>query len=102
MTDTANRYPPGWDEERIRDVLEHYEGQTDDELAAEIDAAFGDKSQTVMVIPNEIVPAVRALLSESPDSTPASRQPDPLEATRGVAARTHLRQPASSWGAPRT
>ena len=99
MTDTANRYPPGWDEERILDVLEHYEGQTDDELAAEIDAAFGDKSQTVMVIPNEIVPAVRALL---PTPRPHPRQPDPLEATRGVAARTHLRQPASSRGVPRS
>ena len=72
MSDTADRYPPGWDEERIRDVLEHYEGQTDDELAAEIEAAFEDKSQTVMVIPNEIVPAVRALLSESPDPMHAS------------------------------
>ena len=72
MSDTANRYPAGWDEERIRDIIEHYEGQTGDELAAEIDAAFEDKSQTVMVIPNEIVPAVRALLSESPDTSPTS------------------------------
>ena len=72
VSDTADRYRPGWDEERTRDVLEHYEGQTDDELAAEIEAAFGDRSQTVMVIPNEIVPAVRALLSETPDPTHAS------------------------------
>ena len=73
MSDTPNRFPPGWDEERVRDVIEHYEGQSDDELAAEIEAAFEDRSQTVMVIPNDLVPAVRALLPESPD--PASASP---------------------------
>ncbi|MCY4392672.1 MAG: hypothetical protein OXE43_11570 [Chloroflexi bacterium] len=40
----------------MRDVIEHYEGQTDDELAAELEAAFEDRSQTVMVIPNDLVP----------------------------------------------
>lgn len=71
MSDAKNRFPPGWDEARVRDVIEHYESQTDDELAAEIEAAFDDPSQTVMVIPNDLVPAVQALLSESPDPTPA-------------------------------
>ena len=66
MSDATNRFPPGWDEERVRDVIEHYEGQTDDELAAEIEAAFEDRSQTVMVIPNDLVPAVRALLPSPP------------------------------------
>ena len=51
------------------DVIEHYEGQKDDE---EIEAAFEDGSQTVMVIPNDLVPTVRALLPESPDPAPAS------------------------------
>lgn len=71
MSDAKNQFPPGWDEARVRDVIEHYESQTDDELAAEIEAAFDDPSQTVMVIPNELVPAVQALLAESPDPTPA-------------------------------
>ena len=72
MSDALNRFPPGWDEARVRDVIEHYESQTEDEALAEDEAAFEDKSQTVMVIPNDLVPAVRALLSESPDPTPAS------------------------------
>ncbi len=50
------RVRAGWDKERVRDVIEHYEGQTDDELAAELEAAFEDRSQTVMVIPNDLVP----------------------------------------------
>lgn len=64
--------PAGGDEERVRNVVEHYEGLSDDELAAEIEAAFEDRSQTVMVIPSDLVPAARALLPESPDPAPAS------------------------------
>ncbi|MXW26875.1 MAG: hypothetical protein F4Z77_11375 [Dehalococcoidia bacterium] len=75
MSETARRFPPGWDEDRVRDVIEHYDGQSDDELAAEIEATFEDRSHTVMVIPNDLVPAVRALPSESPGPTPASPAP---------------------------
>ena len=72
MNDTTSKFPPGWDEERVRGVIDHYEGQSDDELAAEIEAAFEDRSQTVMVIPNDLIPAGRALLPESRDPAPAS------------------------------
>jgi hypothetical protein len=34
-----NRFPPGWDEQRIRAVLEHYETQTEEEAVAEDEAA---------------------------------------------------------------
>ncbi len=71
MTETVNRFPPGWDEARVRDLLEHYESQTEDEAVAEDEAAFEDRSQTVMLIPNELVPAVRALLPASPDAAQA-------------------------------
>lgn len=77
MSDTTNRFPPGWDEQRVRDIIEHYEGQSEDELAAEVEATLEDRSQTVMVIPNDLVPAVRALLSASPDTAPTSPEDDP-------------------------
>lgn len=57
-------FPPGWDEERVRRVIEHYESQSEDEAIAEDEAAFEDKTHTVMLIPNELVPAVRELLSQ--------------------------------------
>ncbi len=63
MTD-PNNYPPGWDRERVQRLLDHYEYQTEEEAVAEDGDAFEDKTQTVMVIPNELVPAVRALLSK--------------------------------------
>jgi hypothetical protein len=57
------RFPPGWDEVRIREVLAHYENQTEEEAAAEDEAAFAAEGQTVMVLPTELVPQVRALLA---------------------------------------
>ena len=38
MTDVKD--PPGWDEERVKRVLAHYEQQTDDEAVAEDEAAY--------------------------------------------------------------
>ena len=58
-------YPEGWDEERVRGVLEHYENLDEDETVNEDEAAFEDSSQTAMAIPNELVPQVRALLADS-------------------------------------
>ena len=43
-----NDFPPGWNEERVRRVLAHYEEQTEGEAVAEDEAALEDRSQTVM------------------------------------------------------
>ena len=72
MSSATNRFPPGWDEARVQRVIAHYEAQTEDEALAEDEAAFEDTSHTVMVIPNDLVPAVRALLPESPEPEPAA------------------------------
>ena len=57
-------YPAGWDEERVRGVLDHYENLTEDEAVREDEAACEDSGQTAMAIPNELVPKVRALLAD--------------------------------------
>jgi hypothetical protein len=56
-------YPPGWDEARIREVLAHYENQTEDEQFAEIEAARGAEGITYMAVPTELVPEIRALIA---------------------------------------
>ena len=58
-----NKFPPGWDEERVRRVVEHYESQTDEEAVAEDEAAFEVTTHTAMEIPVELLPAVRELLA---------------------------------------
>ena len=40
MRSPKNRFPPGWDEARVRCVLEHYEQQTEEEAMAEDEAAL--------------------------------------------------------------
>ena len=69
-----SHFPPGWDAERVRRVLEYYESQTEDEAVAEDEAAYEDPKYTMMAIPKDLVPAVRELLSKhgSPESTPTA------------------------------
>lgn len=59
-----SRFPPGWDEERVRRVLAHYEQQSEEEAVAEDEAAFEDPMQTVMEVPRELVPAIRELIAK--------------------------------------
>lgn len=63
MTKNGN-YPPGWDEERVRRVLEHYEQQTDSEAVAEDEAAFEATTNTAMQVPVDLVPKVRELIAK--------------------------------------
>ena len=60
----ANKFPPGWDEERVRRILEHYEAQSEEEAVAEDEAAYEDSSQTFMEVPNTLVPKVRELIAK--------------------------------------
>lgn len=62
---TANdRFPPGWDEERVQRVLAHLESQSEDEAVAEDEAALEKPGQTLIGVPNELVPAVRELIAK--------------------------------------
>jgi hypothetical protein len=57
-----NRFPPGWNAERVRRVLEHYERQTEEEAVAEDEAAFEGGTGTVFQVPTELVAKVRELI----------------------------------------
>jgi hypothetical protein len=57
-------FPEGWDAERVRRVLEHYERQSDEEAVAEDEAVYESTTHTAMEIPIELVPEVRELLAK--------------------------------------
>jgi hypothetical protein len=57
-------FPPGWDADRVRRVLDHYESQSDDEAVAEDEAAYEAPTHTVMEVPVELVPKVRELIAK--------------------------------------
>jgi hypothetical protein len=61
---TKVRYPVGWDAERVRRLLEHYETQSDEEAVAEDEAAYEATTHTAMEVPVELVPAVRELIAK--------------------------------------
>ena len=55
-----SRFPLGWDEKRVRKVMDHYENQTDEEAVAEDEAALADC--TLIAVPKNLVSEVCALL----------------------------------------
>lgn len=57
------KFPRGWDEARVRKVLAHYEGQSEQEQFAEIEAARKRANITLIGVPTKLVPQVRALLA---------------------------------------
>jgi hypothetical protein len=59
-----SKYPAGWDEQRVKRVLDHYEQQADEEAVAEDEASFESTTHTAMEVPVELVPAVRELLAK--------------------------------------
>ena len=57
-----SRFPKGWDEKRVSELLAHYESQSEDEMVAEDEAMLLDPEQTMMEVPSKLVPAVRELI----------------------------------------
>ena len=66
---THNQLPPGWDEERVRRVLAHYENQPDDEAVAEDELAFRGEARTIIEVPAELLPVIRGLIELLPHPT---------------------------------
>jgi hypothetical protein len=56
-------FPPGWDAKRVKELIARYENQTEDEEFRDIEAAREAEDVTLMAIPTELVPEVRALLA---------------------------------------
>lgn len=68
------KLPPGWTEESIRRLAAFHDNQTEDEQLAEYEAACARADQTVMSIPNELVPAVQRLLARHEQGSPKPRR----------------------------
>lgn len=61
---TDKHFPPGWDEERVRRVLAHYETQTEEEAVAEDERAFEERDRTVVEVPVELMPIIREVIAQ--------------------------------------
>ncbi len=61
---SKTEFPEGWDEDKVRRVLAHYDEQSEDDALAEDEAGI-QPSETVMEVPHQLVPAVRELIAKN-------------------------------------
>jgi hypothetical protein len=58
------KYPAGWDEQRVKRLLSELDARTDDEwIAADEAAAAGSDEQAVITVPTALLPEIRRLLA---------------------------------------
>jgi hypothetical protein len=67
-----NEFPAGWDEQRVREVVDYYESQSDEAAAAEHEAALSDSVHTLMEVPTDLAPIFRQLIAEHQKATPGT------------------------------
>jgi hypothetical protein len=94
-------YPAGWNEERVRKLLLHYETQSEEEAVAEDEAAFRRRDQTVMVVPTRLVPTITKMIAREGKhrQSPARRPNKGGALDRGpVAVRKKAEQARSGSG----
>jgi clan AA aspartic protease len=60
-----NKYPSGWDEDRVRKVMAHYEQQSEEEAVAEDEAALEEETLATVSVPKSLIPAIRELITRS-------------------------------------
>ena len=61
---SQTKFPPGWDEDRVRKVLKHYEEQSEEEATAEDEGSSEDRDQTFVEVPNNLLPEIRSLIAK--------------------------------------
>jgi hypothetical protein len=59
-----SRHRKGLNAAGVRQILDHYENQTEEGAVAEVEAAFGRGLKTVMEIPTAVVPEVLAIIAQ--------------------------------------
>ena len=77
-----NEVPPGWDEQRVHELVTHYESQAEEEAVAEDEAAFGDRSSAGLDLEDAVRDLVRRRAS---GAGVAAELPDDLRLGSGGA-----------------
>ncbi|MEY3205272.1 MAG: hypothetical protein RLZZ21_1603 [Planctomycetota bacterium] len=64
MADGAeSRFPPGWDERRVRQLIAEYDSLNDEEWIAEDEASASDSTQATITVPADLLPEIRRLIA---------------------------------------
>jgi hypothetical protein len=62
------KYPPGWNADRVRRLIDHYDALDEQEQVAEDEAAQEQPTQTAVIVPVEFMPAIRQMLAQKAGS----------------------------------
>jgi hypothetical protein len=62
------KFPPGWDAERVRRLIARYDALDEDQQVAENEAVQEQPGQTTVVVPVEFMPAIREMLAHRSDA----------------------------------
>ena len=54
--------PKGWSEDRVKKVIAHYEGQSENEALEEDEAAYKADGQSMIEVPDALVSKIRRLI----------------------------------------
>jgi hypothetical protein len=58
------KFPPGWDADRVKRLLAHYEALSEEQQVAEDEEAARQlEGQAVIAVPQDLLPAIRQLLA---------------------------------------
>lgn len=57
------KFPKGWDADRVQQLIDYYDGLSDEERVAEDEAALAADGFVMMAVPTELVDEVRALIA---------------------------------------
>ena len=61
---TEQHFPPGWNEQRMKQLIAELDARTDEEwIAADEAAATGADDQAVITVPAALLPEIRRLLA---------------------------------------
>jgi hypothetical protein len=60
---SLGQFPAGMDEQSIRELIDYYDTQTDEDAAAEHEEALAQPTWTLMDVPTELVPVFRELIA---------------------------------------
>lgn len=61
---TEQRFPVGWDEQRVKELIAELDARMEKEwIAADEAVALGGEAQTVVTVPTALLPEIRRLLA---------------------------------------
>ena len=95
-----DKFPPGWDDERVQGVIAYYENQTEDEAVTEDEAAFRREFVTRIEVPTQLVPAVHKFISSHKvQNRQRGNKTFHTSKMRFVSGFTRSKEWSSRWGA---